>query len=44
MMPALALTDFNIVCLILGLFTTGYGLISYIIKERLYLSESCKIA
>ncbi|KAN0080849.1 Cation/H+ exchanger [Elaphomyces granulatus] len=38
--PQLALTDFNIVCLILGLFTTGYGLISYIIKERLYLSES----
>ncbi|KAL1970418.1 hypothetical protein VTN77DRAFT_5579 [Rasamsonia byssochlamydoides] len=39
-MPSLELTDFNIVCSILGLFITAYGLISYVIKERFYLSDA----
>lgn len=40
-MPSLDLTDFNIICSTLGLFITAYGLISYLIKERFYLSDAC---
>ena len=39
-MPALAITDFNIVCSVLGGFVLFFGLISYFVKERLYLSEA----
>jgi hypothetical protein len=41
-MPTLALTNFNIVCAVLGGFITVFGLVSYLFKERLFLSEACK--
>lgn len=40
-MPVLALTNFNIVCATLGGFITIFGLVSYLFKERFYLSEAC---
>jgi len=40
-MPTLAITDFNIVCSVLGGFITLFGLVSYLFKERFYLSEAC---
>lgn len=40
-MPTLALTNFNIVCSVLGGFLTIFGLVSYLFKERFYLSEAC---
>jgi hypothetical protein len=46
-MPILALTNFNIVCATLGGFITVFGLVSYLFKEKLYLSEartSCRNA
>ncbi|KAF2878190.1 Sodium/hydrogen exchanger family-domain-containing protein [Massariosphaeria phaeospora] len=39
-MPTLAVNNFNIVCATLGGFITLFGLISYLIKERFYLSEA----
>lgn len=39
-MPTLAFTNFNIVCAILGGFIAAFGLVSYLLKETLYLSES----
>ena len=39
-MPTLALTNFNIVCSVLGGFITLFGLVSYLFKERFYLSEA----
>ncbi|KAH7089699.1 Sodium/hydrogen exchanger family-domain-containing protein [Paraphoma chrysanthemicola] len=39
-MPVLALSNFNIVCAILGGFITVFGLVSYLLKEKLYLSEA----
>lgn len=39
-MPTLALTDFNIVCATLGGFITVFGLVSYLLKEKFYLSEA----
>lgn len=41
-MPTLALTDFNIVCATLGGFISLFGLVSYLFKEKLYLSEACE--
>ena len=41
-MPTLALTNFNIVCASLGGFITLFGLVSYLMKEKFYLSEACK--
>jgi hypothetical protein len=41
-MPTLALTNFNIVCATLGGFITVFGLVSYLFKEKFYLSEACK--
>jgi sodium/hydrogen antiporter len=38
-MPTISLTNFNIVCTVLGGFITIFGLVSYLFKERLYLSE-----
>lgn len=38
-MPTLALTNFNIVCSVLGGFVTVYGLVSYLFKEKLFFSE-----
>lgn len=39
-MPTLAVTNFNIVCATLGGFITLFGLVSYLVKERFYLSEA----
>ncbi|KIV87105.1 hypothetical protein PV11_02674 [Exophiala sideris] len=39
-MPTLVLTNFNIVCAVLGGFITIFGLVSYLCKERFYLSEA----
>lgn len=41
-MPTLALTNFNIVCASLGGFITLFGLVSYLMKEKFYLSEARK--
>ncbi|RMZ91179.1 hypothetical protein DV736_g1575, partial [Chaetothyriales sp. CBS 134916] len=38
-MPTLSIINFNIVCACLGGFITVFGLVSYLFKERLYLSE-----
>ena len=38
-MPTILLSNFNIVCALLGGFITLFGLVSYLFKERLYLSE-----
>jgi len=42
-MPTLVLTNFNIVCAVLGGFITLFGLVSYLCKERFYLSEACTL-
>ncbi|KAF2854945.1 hypothetical protein T440DRAFT_440646 [Plenodomus tracheiphilus IPT5] len=39
-MPTLAVTNFNIVCATLGGFITIFGLVSYLLKEKFYLSEA----
>lgn len=41
-MPTLAVNNFNIVCASLGGFITLFGLVSYLLKEKYYLSEACK--
>lgn len=43
-MPQLVLTNFNIVCAVLGGFITVFGLVSYLLKERFYLSEAREFA
>lgn len=39
-MPTLSLVNFNIVCATLGGFITLFGLVSYLLKEKFYLSEA----
>jgi hypothetical protein len=39
-MPVLAITNFNVVCSILGGFIALFGLVSYLFKEQFYLSEA----
>lgn len=39
-MPTLSLVNFNIVCATLGGFISIFGLVSYLLKERFYLSEA----
>ncbi|KXG52664.1 Cation/H+ exchanger [Penicillium griseofulvum] len=39
-MPTLALINFNIVCATLGGFISLFGLVSYLCKEKFYLSEA----
>ena len=39
-MPTLQLVNFNIVCATLGGFITVFGLVSYLLKEKFYLSEA----
>ena len=39
-MPTVAVTNFNIVCATLGGFISCFGLVSYLCKERFYLSEA----
>jgi hypothetical protein len=43
-MPTLAITNFNIVCATLGGFITVFGLVSYLLKEKFYLSEACQLS
>ena len=38
--PELSLVNFNIVCATLGGFITIFGLVSYLLKEKFYLSEA----
>ncbi|KAI6352592.1 hypothetical protein MCOR25_009377 [Pyricularia grisea] len=38
-MPTLAITNFNIVLTVLGAWITLFGLVSYVSKDRLYLSD-----
>jgi hypothetical protein len=42
-MPTLVLDNFNIVCATLGGFITLFGLVSYLCKNKFYLSEARKI-
>ncbi|KAK7539845.1 Sodium/hydrogen exchanger family-domain-containing protein [Phyllosticta citribraziliensis] len=39
-MPTLDISNFNIVCATLGGFVTVFGLVSYLCKEKFYLSEA----
>lgn len=39
-MPTLSVVNFNIVCATLGGFITLFGLVSYLLKEKYYLSEA----
>ncbi|KAF7877108.1 uncharacterized protein EAF02_008328 [Botrytis sinoallii] len=39
-MPTLSTSNFNIVCAVLGGFITLFGLVSYLFKEKFYLSEA----
>ena len=39
-MPTLDISNFNIVCAVVGGFVTIFGLVSYLFKERFYLSEA----
>lgn len=39
-MPTLGLVNFNMVCATLGGFITCFGLVSYLLKEKFYLSET----
>ena len=39
-MPTLSVVNFNIVCATLGGFITCFGLVSYLLKEKFYLSEA----
>ena len=41
-MPTLSVVNFNIVCATLGGFITLFGLVSYLLKEKYYLSEACE--
>lgn len=43
-MPTLSIVNFNIVCATLGGFITVFGLVSYLLKEKFYLSEACMFA
>lgn len=43
-MPAIVLSNFNIITATLGGFITIFGLVSYLSKERFYLSEARKLA
>lgn len=38
--PTLSITNFNIVCAVLGGFISLFGLVSYLFKEKLFLSEA----
>ena len=39
-MPTLLVSNFNVVCATLGGFITLFGLVSYLFKEKFYLSEA----
>jgi hypothetical protein len=40
LMPTLSAVNFNIVCATFGGFITLFGLVSYLLKEKYYLSEA----
>lgn len=40
-MPTLSVVSFNIVCAALGGFIALFGLVSFLFKEKFYLSETC---
>lgn len=42
-MPALEITNFNIIVSLLGGWIAAFGLVSYLSKENLYLSEARKL-
>ena len=42
-MPTLGLTNFNIVTSVLGGFIALFGLVSYLAKDKFYLSEACML-
>lgn len=37
------INDFQIVCGVIGVFTTALALLSHLIKERIFISEACKL-
>ncbi|KAK9484631.1 Cation/H+ exchanger [Lipomyces starkeyi] len=39
-MPTLAISNFNLVCTLLGGFVILFGLVSYLIREKMYISEA----
>lgn len=39
-MPTLDVSNFNIICATVGAFITLFGLVSFLCKERFYLSEA----
>lgn len=39
--PPLEVSNYNIVVAVLGGFLSIFGLVSYLCKERFYLSEAC---
>jgi hypothetical protein len=41
-MPQLSIVGFNIVCAVLGGFIALFGLVSFLCKEKFYLSETRK--
>jgi hypothetical protein len=41
-MPQLSIVGFNIVCSVLGGFIALFGLVSFLFKEKFYLSETRK--
>lgn len=41
-MPDVNTSDFHVVCGVVGVFAVCFSLVSYLIKERLFISESRK--
>ncbi|KAK9331922.1 Cation/H+ exchanger [Lipomyces starkeyi] len=39
-MPTLAINNFNLVCTLLGGFVILFGLVSYLVREKMYISEA----
>lgn len=42
-MSMLDISNFNIVCAVIGGFIALFGLVAYLAKERFDLSEACKL-
>lgn len=42
-MPTLGLNNFNIVCSVLGGFIALFALVSFLVKDKFYLSEACRL-
>jgi hypothetical protein len=42
-MPTLNISNFNIVSAVLGGFISIFSLVSYLAKEKFYLSEACAL-